>query len=168
MRRAVLGGAVAVAAISGALIAHATTTTTTTTPAPQVPASCHARGELPDPSCTPGALNPTVTQATIHSTICVRGWTATVRPPVSYTARLKVRLMRAYRRPGLPSAYELDHLIPLELGGDPRATTNLWPEPWPEAHVKDAAENRLHAAVCAGQLSLAEARQRIATDWRRG
>ncbi|MGW4529241.1 hypothetical protein [Amycolatopsis sp. NPDC004378] len=35
---------------------------------------------LPDPACTPGALNPDVTQASIGSTICVSGWTATIRP----------------------------------------------------------------------------------------
>ena len=34
---------------------------------------------------TPGVLNPDVTQANIDSTICVHGWTRTIRPPTSYT-----------------------------------------------------------------------------------
>jgi hypothetical protein len=45
------------------------------------------QGALPDPTKTPGALNPAVTQATIGSIICVRGWTRTIRPPQQYTSR---------------------------------------------------------------------------------
>ncbi len=45
--------------------------------------------DLPDPALTPGAINPDVTQANIGSTVCVRGWTKTVRPPASHTNRLK-------------------------------------------------------------------------------
>ncbi|WP_284742352.1 hypothetical protein [Amycolatopsis sp. RTGN1] len=44
---------------------------------------------LPDPACTPGAKNPDVTQSTIGSTICVSGWTATIRPSTTYTNGLK-------------------------------------------------------------------------------
>ena len=47
-----------------------------------------AQSALPDPARTPGALNPEVTQATIGATICVRGWTQTVRPPQAYTRAL--------------------------------------------------------------------------------
>ena len=36
---------------------------------------------------TPGVLNPAVTQATIRTTICTRGWTRTIRPPVSLHER---------------------------------------------------------------------------------
>ena len=43
------------------------------------------------PMLTPGALNPDVTQVNIHSTICVPGWTATIRPPPDYTDALKVK-----------------------------------------------------------------------------
>lgn len=42
-------------------------------------------GDLPDPQLTPGVTNPDVTQATIDKTICVPGWTKTIRPPASYT-----------------------------------------------------------------------------------
>src|SRR5919109_135468 len=97
------------------------------TPAPVV--GCQMRGALPDPSCTPGVANPDVVQGNIAVTICRVGWTATIRPPVDYTDPLKLRQMQAYGETGSPADYEEDHLIPLELGGDPRAEGNLWPEP---------------------------------------
>jgi hypothetical protein len=109
---------------------------------------------------TPGVLNPAVTQATIRATICTRGWTRTVRPPVSYTNALKVRQLGQYRLRGPPSAFQEDHLISLELGGNPTDPRNLWPEPYPRAAVVDRIENELNARVCAGSLSLAEAQRR--------
>jgi|SRR5438477_3003857 len=109
---------------------------------------------------TPGALNPDVTQANILTTICVRGWTRTVRPPVEYTNDLKVRQMRAYGESGPISGYQEDHLISLELGGDPRDPRNLWPEPYPRAAEVDQIENELNAKVCSGELTLAQAQQK--------
>src|SRR5690242_17427199 len=55
-------------------------------------ADCHAQylnpsdpqAVLPDPNCTPGVTNPDVTQDNLDSTICARGYTKTIRPPVSY------------------------------------------------------------------------------------
>jgi hypothetical protein len=112
------------------------------------------------PVLTPGALNPNVTQANIHETICVRGWTKTVRPPVEYTNALKVEQMRKYGETGDPSDYQEDHLISLELGGDPRDPRNLWPEPYPRAAKVDTIENELNSKVCSGELSLAEAQRK--------
>jgi hypothetical protein len=109
---------------------------------------------------TPGVLNAAVTQATIGSTICERGWTATVRPPTSYTSALKLHQMAAYDESGPASAYQEDHLISLELGGDPTDPRNLWPEPYPRASAVDRIENELNAKVCSGVLSLAEAQRR--------
>jgi hypothetical protein len=109
---------------------------------------------------TPGALNPEVTQADIHSTICVTGWTATIRPPPDYTDALKVKQIRQYGETGPPSAYEEDHLISLELGGAPRDPRNLWPEPYPRAAEVDKIENELNAKVCSGTLSLGEAQRK--------
>ena len=113
-----------------------------------------------DPARTPGALNPDVTQATIGRTICVRGWTKTVRPPSGYTDALKREQMGAYGATGPPSAYQEDHLISLELGGAPTDPRNLWPQPRPWADRVDRTENDLNAAVCSGRLTLAEAQQR--------
>ena len=108
---------------------------------------------------TPGVLNPAVTQATIGVTICRRGWTKTIRPPVGYTNELKLRQLLRYGLHGPPSAFQEDHLISLELGGDPRDPRNLWPEPYPRASKVDRIENELNRRVCTGSLSLAEAQR---------
>jgi hypothetical protein len=141
--------------------------TSTATSAPAT--TCTIRGPLPDPVCTPGATDPRVTQDNITSTICVSGYTRTVRPPATYTNALKIDQMRAYGFTGTPGDYEEDHLIALELGGAPSDPKNLWPEPrrsiGGRAEDKDQVENYLHAEVCAGRITLAEAQRRIATDW---
>ncbi len=114
-------------------------------------------GIVADPVRTPGVLNPDVTQANIGSTVCRAGWTRTVRPPTELTNALKRRQMRAYGEHGALSAYQEDHLISLELGGDPTDPRNLWPEPYPRAAAMDQIENELNHAVCTGAMSLAEA-----------
>ena len=113
-----------------------------------------------DVARTPGVLNPDVTQANIKSTICVHGWTKTVRPPTSYTNDLKQKQIREYGVGGSQSDYQEDHLISLELGGHPTDPRNLWPEPYPRAATVDRAENELNAEVCSGKLSLLDAQQR--------
>ena len=66
-------------------------------------------------------INPEVTQANIHQTICVQGWTATIRPPRSYTDKVKRQQLQAVRfMDKNPAHYEEDHFISLELGGNPR------------------------------------------------
>lgn len=131
--------------------------------------SCHARGPLPDASCTPGALNPAVTQATLAKTICRKaGYTRSIRPPVSVTSKIKRERLLAYGLRGPAKGYELDHLVSLELGGAPADVRNLWPEayaPTPGAHQKDLVENDLKARTCRGDITLAEAQRIIATDW---
>jgi hypothetical protein len=109
---------------------------------------------------TPGVLNPDVTQANIKSTICVRGWTKTIRPPTSYTNDLKQKQMREYGVGGSQSDYQEDHLISLELGGHPTDPRNLWPEAYPRASEVDSIENDLNAKVCSGELSLGEAQRK--------
>jgi hypothetical protein len=113
-----------------------------------------------DPVRTPGVLNPNVTQANIHSTICVRGWTRTIRPPTSYTNALKAKQMREYGVGGSMSNYQEDHLISLSLGGHPTDPRNLWPEPEPRALEVDRIEHELHEKVCSGELTLAEAQRK--------
>lgn len=129
--------------------------------------TCHlGPGGRPDRTCTPGALNPAVTQATLGTTVCVPGWTATVRPPTGYTNPLKVRQIRAYGYTDTDVRhYEEDHLIPLELGGAPRDERNLWPEAHPGSATKDRIENQLKQSVCAGLITLDAARTRILADW---
>jgi hypothetical protein len=112
---------------------------------------------------TPGVVNPDVTQANIATTICMHGWTRTIRPPTDYTNALKVKQMREYSVGGSPSRYQEDHLISLELGGHPTDARNLWPEPYPRAAEMDSIENELNAKVCARDISLDEAQQKEST-----
>jgi len=99
-----------------------------------------------------------VTQAT-------SGWTATVRPPASYTSALKLSQLAARHMPETAAQVEEDHFIALELGGAPSDPANLWPESRVGAHAsagaKDLAENRLRHEVCAGTITLAVAQAQI-------
>jgi hypothetical protein len=123
--------------------------------------SCHYRHTathqpLPDARCTPGALNRKVTQHTLGTTICHTGYTTAIRPPSSITAKEKIANARSYHYTGSLSYAEYDHLIALELGGDPNDRRNLWVEPPSPGHTarqgvhnpKDSAENYLHTLVC--------------------
>jgi len=131
-----------------------------------------ALASLPNPVTTPGAINPLVNQGNVSTTICRNGYTETIRPPVSYTNSLKKRQLNSfpyvsYGTTGL-KFFEEDHLIPLELGGSPTSAQNLWPELWSGpsgARDKDRLENRLHALVCSGSLSLILAQEAISTNW---
>jgi hypothetical protein len=104
-----------------------------------------------------GAINPAVTQSNISTTICVRGWTKTVRPPLSYTSALKRQMIRDRHLPGTTRDYELDHYVPLEIGGHPTDPRNLWPQPWPKARLKDKLESALNRAVCGNRMTLSAA-----------
>lgn len=115
------------------------------------------------------ALNPDVDEETVDKTICVSGYTKAVRPATSYTNGVKQKLMR---EAGIDAArigdYELDHIVPLVLGGHPRKLSNLQLQPWdgPQgAHMKDILEERLHQLVCNGSLDLTDAQVCIAQDW---
>ena len=121
------------------------------------------RGALPDRRCSPGAYYTGLTTAVICSPTFR---TSSIR---NVPAGEKYAVEREY---GLPAksygrTIEIDHIVSLELGGS-NDIANLFPEPGSGAlgyHVKDKLENRLHAAVCSGQMSLAAARRGIATNW---
>jgi hypothetical protein len=152
-------------------------TTTTTQPPPAEPldppldtrldpaAPCKYRSQfsLPDSSCTPGTVFRTATKAQI----CRSGYSRSVRNVSSTT---KARVYASYGvRFHQPGEYEVDHLIPLELGGS-NSTKNLWPEPSAQAdsrgfHQKDALENVLHARVCDGRMTLKKAQRAIRGNW---
>ncbi|MGO4857072.1 hypothetical protein [Arthrobacter sp. 2MCAF14] len=123
---------------------------------------------LPDPACTPGATDPAVTQENIDSTICMSGYTATVRPPASNTDKVKAESLREYGQVAMKTT-EYDHLISLELGGT-NSVSNLWPEPNKSSatgttNPKDAVENTLHRAICAHKVALSAAQEAIAHNW---
>jgi hypothetical protein len=140
--------------------------------------SCHYRYDhdqpLPDAGCTPGAVSPAVTQATLATTICRSGgYTGGIRPPGNITDKEKAANAKSYGYTGPLHDAEYDHLISLQLGGDPNDPRNLWVEPPSPGHKagagpnnpKDAVETRLHTAICKNQVTLVAAQQAIATDW---
>jgi hypothetical protein len=137
---------------------------------------CHARhineadsqAWLPDPRCTPGAINPAVTlgQLCPHVAEYLR------RPPTSYTDKLEREQLVQYdyvdssgSHTFTPQDTEEDHLISRQLGGALSAPSNLWPEPHASFNEKDKVEGAAHAAICAGRLTLPQAQQGIATNW---
>ncbi|MFI1970294.1 hypothetical protein BLA24_27940 [Streptomyces cinnamoneus] len=128
---------------------------------------------LPDPKCTPGATNPKVTQATLKTTICRGGYTAGIRPPTNITGREKTANAASYGYKGSLKDAEYDHLISLQLGGDPNDPRNLWVQPPSPGHKagagpnnpKDVVESKVKAAICAGKTDLVTAQRAIAKDW---
>lgn len=127
---------------------------------------CHTDGILPDKNCTPGVVDPNVTQENIYSTICKSGYTKTVRPPAAYTNKLKAQQILEYGFTDTnPKLYEEDHLISLELGGSPTDPKNLWPEPGASPNPKDSIENLCNRKVCRGEVKLSDAQRMIAENW---
>jgi len=123
---------------------------------------CRVRGPLPDALCTPGAIFlPAVTQ----KQVCTPGYAGSMRNvPTSEKAAVYKEYGVIYHATG---AYEVDHLVSLELGGS-NTIANLWPEaatPTPGYHQKDALEDYLHAQVCQGMLTLGCAQRVIAANW---
>jgi hypothetical protein len=115
------------------------------------------------------ALNPNVDESTIDLTICRSGYTKSVRPATNYSNGVKKKLMR---EAGIDVTrigdFELDHIVPLALGGHPRKLSNLMLQPWDGergAKIKDVLEVRLQSLVCHGELDLTDAQICIAQDW---
>jgi hypothetical protein len=115
---------------------------------------------LPNQKLTPGAVLMTDT-----ARICQSGYSRSVRHT---SGQLKHQVYVEYGIGVKAGRYEIDHLIPLGIGGaDTRE--NLWPEshdtrPW-NADVKDRLENYVHVEVCAGRIAIADAQKAIAADW---
>ena len=123
----------------------------------------HGQPLEPDGKLTPGVTRGGVTAADL----C----------PVAHTPALRnvpqSEKNAVYKEYGIDphgpgSPFEIDHLISLEIGGA-NDIGNLWPQSYVSApynaHSKDALENKLHALVCAGTISLTDAQTAIRTDW---
>jgi hypothetical protein len=113
----------------------------------------------------PGTVDPTVTQSNVWQTICEIDYTKSIRPPTEWSQALKQRLLIEQRLPGKVQDYELDHLLPLRLGGHPTSANNLWLQTWPDAAIKEQAEMRLYREVCAGRMTLEQAQNEIRQTW---
>jgi hypothetical protein len=117
-------------------------------PSPTAPARCALRGPLPDPSCTPGAVETTDLEIICHHST----WE---RRNVSSAIHRQVFEEYGMAYPQTRGEFEVDHLIPLELGGS-NDIANLWPEaaePRPGFHDKDLCENWAHKIVCDGTMA---------------
>src|SRR5215472_6700870 len=130
------------------------------------PAAAQSQGLCVPTGTSCVALNPQVTAETSAATICVSHFTEGLRPGAHYVSDMKIQLGR---KAGLsPEAAEtmiLDHIVPLALGGHPRDPSNLQLQEVAESYRKDRIEKKLQCLVCAGQVTLSEARAAIATDW---
>ena len=127
---------------------------------PTKSSGCVADGAFPDADCTPGGV-----MGITKEEIC----TTSTKGRRHVTTATKRQLFAAYgiSYPAPSGAYEVDHFIPLELGGS-NDVANLWPElakPVPGFHEKDRVENYLHDQVCNAGMDLAEAQRKIVKDW---
>ena len=108
---------------------------------------------VPDRTLTPGLVRPLST-----ATVCATKWGRDRR---HVTEAMRRQVFAAYGIAWANRAqYEVDHDIPRELAGAD-AMANLWPQPLAEARIKDREENRLHRAVCAGQINLISAQEQM-------
>lgn len=125
------------------------------------PPHCQAHGGLPDTSCSPGAVFANITA----SQVCKAGYASSVRNvPQSEKNQVYAEYGITQHAPG---AYEIDHLVSLEIGGS-NDIKNLWPQSYTgpfNAHIKDTLENFLHNQVCAGKLQLQCAQKAISSNW---
>jgi len=153
--------------------------TETLTPQPTpTDGSCHVGTKdgfpIPDPHCTPGAINKTVTVAVLKDR---RFETCCVRDHIESEEAKDV----AYKWYGIPvpeqnegqnQVCELDHLVPLELGGAD-SMDNIWPQCGPDSVTleqryfkqKDMVEFYLADQVKAGNMDQATAQREIAADY---
>lgn len=161
---------------------------------------------LPLPVTRP-VRNPAVTDASLASTVCTG--TRKYRPPVAYTDKVKsIELSTPVGQsgsitdprtgktftvpghqgyaglgPGDTTRAELDHFLPLSVGGDGYDPTNLWPETGGTAQApltggdgqsanslaKDDLEAYVYSQLCPrsgpSQLTLAQAQALYQPDW---
>lgn len=121
-------------------------------------------GILPDPALTPGDVRTTDMHA-----VCDDRHTRQFR---HWSRAQADRVLEEYGLPPGPYSreHEIDHLVPLNLGGAD-VDANLWPEPrrsiepvW-NAERKDRLEWTMADLVCSGQLDLHVAQEAIRANW---
>ena len=126
------------------------------------------RASILPPRETPGAIDPAITQANIGATICRAGYARSARPSYAITGPLKRRLMHS-QHPGEATAdYELDHLIPISIGGAPLDMRDLWLQPrrgQANAGDKNVLAYVLWRLVCQHRVPLDTAQRAISRDW---
>jgi len=120
-------------------------------------------GPNPDRACSPGAYYTKLTKQVICSSSFHTGDVRNVSESTKHSVEAEYDMA-----PGsYGSSLEIDHIVPLELGGS-NDIANLYPEKanvHPGYHVKDKLENKLHDLVCAGKTGLRAAQRDIASNW---
>jgi hypothetical protein len=129
---------------------------------------------VPDPKCTPGAINPTVTIEILKNpdfrTECIRDC-ATSQKDKSATYGF-YHIPHPTNNEDANETCELDHFVPLELGGAD-TLDNIWPQCGPKNaklanryfKQKDMVENFLADQVKTGQMDLGDAQKAIVANW---
>lgn len=129
---------------------------------------------VPDPRCTPGGINASVTADVLRNPAWKTAGTRNCQESEAekHATYKWYGLQKPHVNSGQNQICELDHLVPLELGGAD-GLGNIWPECGPDAvtlnnryfKIKDHVENYLSDEVKAGRMSLDVAQQGIASDW---
>ena len=129
---------------------------------------------FPDPSCTPGAVNPHLTDAILQDpefgTGCERDKATSATEKKQTYGWYDITKPTNNAEPHM--ICELDHLISIELGGAD-TLDNIWPQCGPKGakgenrlfKQKDQVENWLAQMIRDGTMSKKEAQQGIADDW---
>lgn len=146
-------------AISGCGVHSETRAISTPTTATVVTGPVNQDPNLPNPALTTGDV-----LTTDSKVVCVPGYSAKVR---NVPESRKRAVFKLYGITYVPGAYEVDHLISLELGGS-NDIRNLWPEHSSNplgSKKKDVVEDYLHRQVCSGAMPLVQAQQEIAQNW---
>lgn len=115
--------------------------------------------QMPDPRLTPGA-----TLKVTRQELCGSEYRSPAR---NIPITLKSRIFGRYGMDSRAVGYNVDHLIPVRLGGS-NSPNNLWPQSlsgeW-NYHMKNRLERRLYKMVCSQAISLETAQQELARDW---
>ena len=159
-------GAATATAATGAAKRHRVRLGRTVLLAPRTRTSECVLDSLPNRRCSPGAYSSRLTKAVI----CSRRFHIRNLRRISRAEKYAVE-----REYGLPAgsyrhALEIDHIVPLRLGGS-NSMANLFPEEYAFANgspgfvVKNKLDRRMHTLVCAGRMRLRTAQRRIAADW---
>jgi len=129
---------------------------------------------IPDPQCTPGGINSTVTLSVLQDpgwrTRCIRDCEESQAS--KHVAYSWYSVANPQHNSGSSQICELDHLVPLELGGAD-GMGNIWPQCGPDGttlnnryfKLKDRVENYLADEVKGGRIPLDAAQRGIASDW---
>lgn len=132
-------------------------------------ASCRVHGSLPDPRCTPGAVDPALSGPGARATVCSSSFARRPGPPpATLAAASRQALARYPEAAARPEAFVADRLIPRSLGGDPASPRNVWPLPRGAAlgvAQKRAVVAYLRRSVCSGAMSLHAAQADLRRDW---